>query len=75
MMSMGDLTTDKGRVFPISKTFLAWPVTCAATVSEREGISIQNTVTVSLKLSNVSTVFSSVLLSAEFVEGFVDSVN
>lgn len=37
----------------------------------RGEISIQNKVTVSLKLSNVS----SVLLSAEFVEGFVDSVN
>ena len=26
-----DLMTDKGRVFPIFKTFLAWPATCAAT--------------------------------------------
>ena len=39
----------------------------------RRGISIQNKVTViTVKLSKL---VSTVLLSAEFVEGFVDSVN
>ena len=39
----------------------------------RRGISVQNKVTViTVKLSKV---VSNVLLSAEFVEGFVDSVN
>ena len=69
---------DKGRVFPISKKFLAWPATCDMCSNSqvrlgRRGISVQNKVTViTVKLSKV---VSNVLLSAEFVEGFVDSVN
>ena len=66
------LMTDKGRVFPSLKHSSPGlqHVQQQGELSRGE-ISIQNKVTVSLKLSNVS----SVLLSAEFVEGFVDSVN
>ena len=69
---------DKGRVFPITKKFVAWPATLHVQQQSgrrlgRRGISIQNKVTViTVKLSKV---VSTVLLSAEFVEGFVDSVN